>query len=68
MFRGYLPSVFQGYAGVIAATGTATAGIQIPNVPALVGVKIYTAFVTLKPSARSGVHAISNTVDFTIEK
>ncbi|MBN2197333.1 MAG: SBBP repeat-containing protein [Polyangiaceae bacterium] len=66
--RGYLPSVFQGYAGVIAATGTAAAAVQIPNASALVGVKIYTAFVTLKPSAPSGVHAISNTVDFTIEK
>ncbi|MBN2193422.1 MAG: SBBP repeat-containing protein [Polyangiaceae bacterium] len=65
---GYLPSVFRGYMGVIAATGTATATIQIPNAPALVGVRIYSAFVTLKPSAPSGVQSISNTVDFTIEK
>lgn len=65
---GYWPSIFQGYAGVIATTGTAAATIQIPNHTALVGLRIYTAFVTLSPAAPSGIQAISNTVDFTIEK
>jgi len=60
------PWVFSGYKGVIDGNGQAMAAVNIPNLPALKGLRIYTAFVTLDPSAPSGVSGISNTFMFTI--
>ncbi|MBN2492691.1 MAG: hypothetical protein JXQ29_17725 [Planctomycetes bacterium] len=62
-----LPAVFQNYAGVLDASGKAAARLSIPNVPALKGIRIYTAFVTLKATAPSGIASISNTFLFTIQ-
>jgi hypothetical protein len=64
---GVLPSVFKDYSGFLDNSGKATASLEIPNIPALTGVDIYTAFVTLKASAPSGVSAISNTAGFQIQ-
>jgi len=64
---GLLPSVFQNYAGNLDATGSAKASLNIPPFPILKGVRIYTAFLTLAPSAPSGVKSISNTFLFTIQ-
>ena len=63
----YLPTVFKNYAGKLDANGDATASIDIPNVPALKGVRVYTAFLTLLATAPSGVSSISNTFLFTIQ-
>ena len=63
---GAVPMIFQGYAGLLDAQGSAKARLDIPNVPALKGVRIYTAFVTLKATAPSGVSSISNSFMFTI--
>jgi len=64
---GLLPSVFQNYVGLLDKTGAGKAKLDIPNIPALKGVRIYTAFVTLKASAPSGVSNVSNTFLFTIQ-
>lgn len=58
---GALPSIFSSYAGTMSASGTATASLNIPALPALMGVNVNTAFVALAPSAPNGVLTISNT-------
>ena len=63
---GLLPSVFANYSGILDTSGRASASLVIPNIAALKGLKIYTAFVTLKASSPSGISSISNTTDFTI--
>ncbi|MBN2491495.1 MAG: right-handed parallel beta-helix repeat-containing protein [Planctomycetes bacterium] len=64
---GTLPGIFQNYAGLLDAQGKATASFNIPNIPTLKGIRIYTAFVTLSPAAPSGVSNISNSFLFTIQ-
>jgi beta-propeller repeat-containing protein len=60
------PWFFSGYRGVLDAQGNAQASIHIPNVQALIGIAIHSAFVTLDPTAPWGIRAISNTQSFTI--
>ncbi|MBN2492240.1 MAG: SBBP repeat-containing protein [Planctomycetes bacterium] len=62
-----LPGIFPNYAGVLDKQGQAKAAIHIPNLPSLKGLRIYTAFVTLKATAPSGVASISNTFLFSIQ-
>jgi len=64
----YWPRVFSGYRGVIDSKGQAQAAIHIPNIPALIGVRLQSAFVTLASSAPSGIKSISNTFTFSIAK
>jgi len=64
----YWPSVFAGYRGVIDSQGQAQAAIHIPHMPALIGTRIHTAFVTLDPAAPSGIRSISSTFMFSITK
>jgi len=64
----YWPSIFSGYRGVIDSMGQAQAAIHIPNVPALIGLRLHSAFVTLDPAAPSGIRSISNTFSFSITK
>ena len=59
--------IFQAYSGTLDAQGKATARLNIPNLPILKGVRIYSAFLTLRASAPSGVSSISNTFLFTIQ-
>ena len=65
--NGYLPMIFQNFTGILDAGGKATAGINIPNLPALKGIRIYSAFLTLKQGAPSNIQSISNTFVFTIQ-
>ena len=60
------PSIFQGYRGVIDSNGQAKAAMYIPNTNALIGIRVYTAFVTLDSLMPSGIKSISDTVSFTI--
>jgi len=62
------PWIFSGYRGVIDAQGQAQAAIHIPNVPALIGVRLHSAFVTLDPAAPSGIRSISDTFTFSVTK
>jgi len=64
---GALPAVFQNYSGRLDAQGQGQAALAIPNAPALKGLRIYTAFLTLLASAPSGVSSISNSFLFTIQ-
>jgi len=64
----YWPWMFQGYRGAIDSRCQAQAAIHIPNLPALIGVRLHSAFVTLSPSEPSGVKSISNTLTFTVTK
>ncbi len=64
--NGYLPMIFQNYAGILDANGKATAKINIPNLPGIKGIRIYSAFLTLKPGAPSNIQSISNSFIFTI--
>ena len=65
---GLWPWVFVGYQGLTDSKGQALAAIHLPNNPALIGTRIHTAFVTLDPTAPSGIKSISNTESFTITK
>ena len=40
---------------------------KIPADPALAGLKLYTAFVTLSPRAPSGIESISHTAATTVQ-
>jgi hypothetical protein len=64
---GTLPTIFQVYAGVLDAQGKGQAKLHIPSVPALKGLRVHSAFVTLLASAPSGVAHISNTVMFSVQ-
>lgn len=64
---GLLPSVFANYSGALDTSGRGKASLVIPNIAALKGLKIHTAFVTVGASAPSGISSISNTVAFTIQ-
>jgi len=64
--NGYLPTVFQNYAGNLDASGKAMAKINIPNLPGITGIRIYSAFLTLKVGAPSNIQSISNSFIFTI--
>ena len=59
--------IFENYAGILDAGGQAKGKLHIPNIPALRGIKIYTAFITLKATAPSSISGISNTFLFTIQ-
>jgi len=63
---GFLPMIFVNYSGILSTTGTATAGLNIPRDKCLVGMMIYTAFLTMSPPAPSGIKSISNTEGFMI--
>jgi hypothetical protein len=66
--RGALPTVFQNFAGILDATGRGSAKIAIPNVSQLVGVRLHSAFLTLKSGAPFNVQSISTTFSFSITK
>lgn len=64
---GQLPTVFAAYPGKLDAGGKASANLNLPNLPLLKGVRLYTAFVTLDPNAPSGVSQVSANVPVTIQ-
>ncbi len=64
--QGFLPMIFKNYNGLLDAAGKATAQIVIPNLPALVGVRLHSAFLTIKAGAPQNIASISGTYSFTI--
>jgi len=66
--QGALPQVFAGYAGTLDASGQGQAKINIPNIPAFIGIRLHSAFLTLKSGAPSNIASISPTFSFTITK
>jgi hypothetical protein len=63
---GYLPTVFKDYAGTLDAAGKGKGTINIPNFPALVGVKLHSAFVTIDSKSPSSIKSISPTETIAI--
>jgi len=63
---GLRPTLFDDFAGTMSATGRARATIHLPNLPALAGLTIHSAFVTLDARSPSGIRSISNTASFRI--
>jgi hypothetical protein len=63
-----LPTIFFGYRGSLDARGQAQAAVRVPNHPPLVGLRIHSAFVTLDPTAPSGIRSISSTASLTITR
>ncbi|MBN2492242.1 MAG: hypothetical protein JXQ29_15455 [Planctomycetes bacterium] len=63
-----LPQIFVNYQGILDASGRATLLVHIPPEPALAGITIYTAGITLDPHAPGGVHLVSTPLPFTIQK
>lgn len=49
---GQIPWIFRNYAGVLDATGRASASVAIPSAPALVGLSFYTSFVSYRTSIK----------------
>lgn len=66
--RGYLPAIFQRYTGYMPASGQGFAVIAIPSATALIGVRLHSAFLTLKSGEPFNIKSISNTYSFTITK
>lgn len=64
----FLPTVFVDFSGQLDSKGEAKAKINILNDPVLIGVRFYTAFVTLDPRAPFGIKSISRTEPLTIMK
>jgi len=64
--NGWVPQIFEKYAGFLDASGKAKARIHVPNLSVLKGVRIYTAFVVVKAGSPSNIAQISNTFMFTI--
>lgn len=63
---GLLPMIFKDYAGVLDSAGKGKGILNIPNIPALVGTRIHSAFVALSSTAPSGIKSISPTETFPI--
>ena len=66
--NGYLPMIFKNYAGILDAAGKGKGTIDIPNLPALVGVKFHSAFVTIDTTAPSNIKSISPTETVAITR
>lgn len=65
---GELPGVFRRFSGTIDGNGQATAAIGIPQLAALVGTTIHTAFVTVDFVSPLGTRSVSNTESFRIQR
>ncbi|MBN2489934.1 MAG: hypothetical protein JXQ29_03680 [Planctomycetes bacterium] len=63
---GTLPSVFEAYSGNLDAAGAGQAKLHLPNIPLLVGIRLHTAFLTIKLGEPSNVKSISPTFSFTV--
>ncbi len=53
--------------GTLPQNGITQATWSIPNVPDLVGLRVYAAFVTISPGAPSGIWSISNAVPIIVQ-
>jgi len=66
--RGFLPAIFQNYAGLLDASGKGAAKLVIPANPGLIGVRLHSAFLTLKAGEPQNIRSISQTFSFSITK
>ncbi len=64
---GAAPAVFVGYLGMLDPAGAASAALVLPDVAALRGLRLNTAFLVLDGQAPSGVAAISETLRLVVQ-
>lgn len=63
---GNLPTIFAKYSGVLDKNGRGQAKLNLPPIPALVGIRLHAAFITIKIGAPSNIQSISKAASFTI--
>lgn len=63
-----LPTIFRDYRGFLDIAGQTHLTIVVPNVPALVGLTVYTAGLTLNRNTPTGIHLVSNVAGMQILK
>ena len=61
-----LGPTLSGYSGRLDSQCQAPGAVRLPNVAALIGLQLYTAFVTVDGSAPSGIRTISSAYRMTI--
>ena len=60
--------IFRNYRGTLDIAGQAQLAILVPNNPALVGLTLYTAGLTLNRNTPTGIHLVSNVETMQIVK
>jgi len=63
---GLAPNVFQGYFGRLDGDGVGSARLAIPDLPPLVGLAFYSAFVVVDFDSPSSIGLLSNTVEVRV--
>ncbi len=61
-----LPSIFTQYTGSLDAAGAGSVRLNIPSVPAFVGVKFYTAYIVVDATKPQGIAGVSENAPTTI--
>jgi hypothetical protein len=64
--QGLLPTVFRRYTGLLNSGGMGSADMAIPNDASLIGLRLHTAFLTLKAGEPFNISSISNTFTFSV--
>jgi hypothetical protein len=64
---GGLPPILTGYVGTLNQDGIGSGRISFANFPQLVGLRFFTGFVVLGPSAPSGIKTISNAHEVLVQ-
>jgi len=64
---GGLPPYLNGYAGMLDSNGVSRGSITTPNVPALIGLRFFNAFVVPDPNSPHGIKTISNAHEVLVQ-
>jgi len=64
----WLPQIFSGFRGLLDSQGRSLVSIKAPRNPALVGVSIHVAFLTLDPTKPLGIRTVSRPKMLKVEK
>ena len=62
-----LPSIFIDFIGRLDANGTGQCAVQLPNMPGLVGLELYTAYLLIDPTMFFGIGGMSNAQYFNVQ-
>jgi len=65
--KNQVPTLFRNLQGVLNASGQGVCTVILPNIPAIVGLRFYMAFVSLDASKPLGVRTVSSTRGFRIQ-
>ncbi len=62
-----IPSIFANIQGALNASGKGVCTVRVPNLPPVVGITFYMAFVTLDASKPIGIRTVSSNKSFRIQ-